>query len=266
MTIQSIVEIKNPDQSKLPPIKENQDIFIPGIINQNISRRNGGLYCICGSGGSGKSSMMLNQFRDKNSYKKVFDNIYYFNPEGSFNSVKKHPFEKHDKVYHTLDIETLQMVYEELLSKKKEATKKKEKKTKAYESESESEEEEEKHEIEYSCIVIDDFADELKNKNLQNYLNKFIIKLRHLCCKLIITLQSYYYLPKLIRKQITYLVLFKSKNTEEFQSISKELMNLNKEDSLTLYNYIFDQPYTHLDIDLSNHTYYKNFNKLQIQN
>ena len=226
MTIQSIVEIKNPDQSKIIPIKENQDIFIPGIINQNISRRNGSLDVICGAGGSGKSSMMLNQFKDKKMYKKIFDNIYYFTPEGSFNSVKNHPFEKHDKVFHTLDIETLQMVYEELLTKKKDATKKKEKKTKAYESGSESEEEEEKHEIEYSCIIIDDHADELKNKNLQKYLNKFIIKLRHLCCKLIITLQSFFYCPKIIRKQISYLVLFKSRNIDEFETVAKELMNL----------------------------------------
>ena len=42
-------------------------------------------------------------------------------------------------------------------------------------------------------------------------------------------------------------------------------MNLNKEDGLTLFNYVFDAPYNHLDIDLVNNIYYKNFNKLELK-
>ena len=48
-----INEIKNPTQMKMKPIKEKMDIYVPGIINENISRRNGMISVLTGSGGSG---------------------------------------------------------------------------------------------------------------------------------------------------------------------------------------------------------------------
>ena len=99
MTI-TINEIENPHKMKMKPIKERQDIYVPDVVNQNISRRNGMVYCLSGSGGSGKSSLMLNMFKDKNMYRQKFHNIYYFCPVSSFTSVDKHPFENHEKVYH----------------------------------------------------------------------------------------------------------------------------------------------------------------------
>ena len=40
-------------------------------------------------------------------------------------------------------------------------------------------------------------------------------------------------------------------------------MNLNKEDGLKVFNYVFNVPYNHLDINTTNNTYYKNFNELK---
>ena len=96
-------------------------------------------------------------------------------------------------------------------------------------------------------------------------LNKMVIKARHLCLSFIFTTQSFYNLEKTIRKQLTYTTIFKPKNIEEGLSIMKELMNLNKEDGLKLFNYVFDAPYNHLDIDLVNNIYYKIFNKLELK-
>ena len=55
MTIKSIELIPNPYTKKMTPIKEKQDILIPDIVNPNISKRNGMVYCLTGSGGSGKT-------------------------------------------------------------------------------------------------------------------------------------------------------------------------------------------------------------------
>ena len=38
----------------------------------------------------------------------------YFCPQSSFLSVLKHPFEKHDKVYHELTVGILMIIYEQL--------------------------------------------------------------------------------------------------------------------------------------------------------
>ena len=89
-----------------------------------------------------------------------------------------------------------------------------------------------------------------------------IIKARHLRCAFIFTLQSYYYYPKILRKQITYITIFKSKNVEEFNSIARELLNLNIENALKLYNYVYNSDYNHLDLDTVQNKVYKNFHEL----
>ena len=132
-------------------------------------------------------------------------------------------------------------------------------------SESESDDDEIK-EIQYSCVIIDDFANDLKNNDIQKQLNKMLIKARHFCCMFVFTLQSYMYFPKMLRKQITYAVIFKPKNTSEWNSIAEELIHYNKEDALKLYNYIFDEPYKTFCYDTVENKIYKSFNLLKIEN
>ena len=120
-------------------------------------------------------------------------------------------------------------------------------------------------EIRYSCIIVIDFADVLKQKDIEKVLNMMLIKARHLRCAFIFTLQSYYYFPKILRKQLTYITIFKPKNIEEWFSISNELLNLNKDDGLKLYNYVFDENYNHLDLDTVQNLIYKNFNILELK-
>ena len=276
MTIHDIEEVKNPTGTVFKPIKEKQNIYVPDIVNQNISRRNGMIYVMAGSGGSGKTNLLLNMFKSKSCYRNIFNNIYYFCPAASFASLKNHPFEKHDKVYHELTVSLLEEIYNELVSKriddnesKVEKKKRKEKYARALglsgDDDDDDEESEEEKEVEYSCIIIDDFADSLKDKHIQRQLNKMLIKARHLCCSFIFTLQTYLYFPKSLRKQITYITMFKPKNIEEFNSIVRELLNYNKDDALLLFNYVFNEPYAHLDMDTVENRLYKNFNELVIK-
>ena len=60
-------------------------------------------------------------------------------------------------------------------------------------------------------MIIDDQADSLKDKDIQRVLNKMLIKARHISTAFIFTLQSYYYFPKILRKQITNITIFKPK-------------------------------------------------------
>ena len=240
MTIKTIIEIEN-DKLKLgAPIKETMLVFIPDVDpNLNIPCRNGFHAVFCGSGGSGKSSLMMNLI--KGPYKKKFDNIYYFCPMVSFTSVKNHPFKKHDKVYHEFTVNALSEIYKELEEKKEEKSN------------------------QYSLIILDDLADSLKNNDIQVLMNKMMIKSRHLQVSWIISLQAYYYFPKQLRRQITNFILFKTKSIDEFQSLARELFNMNSDDALTLYNYVFDVNYNHLDVDTVTNTYYKNFNLLELK-
>ena len=272
MTITDILEVKNPTDTQFKAIKERADIYVPGIKNLNISRRNGMIYVLAGAGGSGKSNLLLNLFKSKDCYRAVFDNIWYFCPAASFASIANHPFADHPRVYHELDVQTLEQIYLELVEKKVddrpkvEKHKKRKKKSKFEDDFEESDEssDEEKN-IEYSCVVFDDFADLLKCKDIQRQLNKMLIKARHLGCAFIFTLQSYLYFPKILRKQISFISLWKTRNVEEFNSIAKELLNLSKDDSIILYDYVFNAPYNHLDIDTNENKLYKNFNSLSLK-
>ena len=239
MPIQEIHLVPNENlPKKLTPVKEVMNIKIPDVID-GVPNRNGFIWVLTGSGGSGKTSLMLNFFKRKDLYRNKFHNVYYICPMSSFLSVEKHPFDGHDKVHHELTVGLLEGIYQELCDKK------------------ESDED-----TEYNCIIIDDMASTLKENDIQKQLNKMLIKARHINCAFIFTLQSYYYFPKILRKQITNITIFKPKNVEEWDSISKELLNMNKEDALTLYNYVYDEPYTHLDLDTVDNKVYKNFNLL----
>ena len=275
MTIKSIFEIKNKKFPKLQPIKEIQQIRIPKLID-DIPNRNGFIWVLSGSGGSGKSNCYLNFFRSNQLYRGKFHNIYFFCPMSSFLSVEKHPLEKLENIYHDLTVQNLEYVFKDLNSKKADYLQSVEKQKKRKMSKREiflfddddyeEEEEEEERELQYSICIIDDFADALKDIDIQKQLSKMLIKSRHLCCAFVFTLQSYFYFPKILRKQITNITIFKPKNAEEWNTIAKELLNLNQDDGLILYNYVFNEPYSHLDIDTLTNELFKNFNKLEIEN
>ena len=184
-------------------------VFIPNI-NSNLPNRNGAINAIIGSPGSGKSNLLFSTlFKNKNYYRSKFDNLFLISPESSFLSLSKHPFQEHDKVYHDLNVNILESIYEEILDYKRQSI-------------------EEGRDIEHSCIIIDDYADGLKDNDIILMLKKMLIKSRHLNCFFIFTLQAYNMFPLVLRKLITNITLFKPKNNIETENIRSELLNITR--------------------------------------
>ncbi len=180
MTIKDIIEIKNEQlPKKISSVKEVMNIKIPDIIDGGIPNRNGFIWVLTGSGGSGKTSLLLNFFKRKELYRSKFRNIFYICPMSSFLSVQRHPFSNHDKVYHELTVDVLEGIYNLLCAEMKE-----------------SEEEEQ----EYNCIIVDDMASSLKENDIQKVLNKMLIKARHLNCAFIFTLTIILLFSKNVKK------------------------------------------------------------------
>ena len=239
-----ITETPN-DLPNINPVKERMDIYVPDV-NKHIPHRRGFVYGMVGSGGSGKTSLLLSMFKHREYYRSKFDNIHLFIPESSYLSVTKHPFKDHGNVYHELTIDALEDIYDELLDLKEEAIN-------------------EGWPIETSLIIIDDMANNLKDIELVKQLNKMIIKSRHLSVCWIFTLQSYNLLNLTIRKQFTNLTIFKPKNAKETVAVSSEVINMNRDSTVKLFNYVFSEPYSHLDVDTFTGQLYKNFNPLTIE-
>lgn len=245
MPILEIREEANPNVKAQKPIKERMDIYVPGIPD-GYSRRNGAIYLLVGSGGSGKTSMMLNMFKPSGPYRRKYHHIYYYCPQASFASVQDHPFKEHDKVYHELTMQGLEELKQELMNRKEET--------------------DEDDDQEYSCVIIDDFANDLKDKGIQKLLNSMLIKARHLNTTFIFTLQSYAYMPKTLRKQVVFASIFKPRNAEEWEMIRTEILQMKRDDAKKLYDYVYDKPYMHLDVDAFDNKFYKNHNYLNIVN
>jgi GTPase SAR1 family protein len=66
MPIEHIEEHENKEFPNIDPVKEVMDIYIPDVIG-GVPNRNGFIWVLSGRGGSGKTSMLLNFFRRKNS-------------------------------------------------------------------------------------------------------------------------------------------------------------------------------------------------------
>lgn len=244
MTITNIVENTNEQFPRVKPVKEKMNIFIDGVPS-GIANRNGAIYLICGPPGSGKSSFMLSLFRSSKLLRRKFSNIWLFTPMASFLSVRNHPFEKHDKILHELSGEAIRDITSQLEKMKEEA-------------------DESDEEMEHSCIIIDDFASELKSKEIERALKNLLIRTRHLNCYVIITAQNYNMIPMSLRKMVTFASIFKPRTKAEWESISKELLKYEGEDSQKIFNYVFSEPYAHLDIDAFEDKFYKNSNLLSI--
>ena len=77
-------------------LKEKMNIFIPDV-KPYFSCRNGMVYVLVGSGGSGKTQLLMSLFKNKDAYYKNFHHIYYFCPASSYLSLEDHPFKKTSK-------------------------------------------------------------------------------------------------------------------------------------------------------------------------
>ena len=239
-----ITEIES-NLPKTTPVKEVMSIFIPNI-HENLPRRNGMVYTLVGGAGSGKSSLLMNLFRDKNLYKKKFNKLYYFTPEGSFSSTQNHPFAKHVSVFHELEPDIIEDIQEECIANKQECI-------------------DEGYEQEYNCVILDDMVDRLKDKDMVRCLRRHLIKSRHANCAWIIITQSWNAIPLLLRKLIFYTTMFKPRNYQEADLLRREVIGMNEKDCNQLFDYCFDEPYNYLTIDNVLGKYSKNFNPLNIE-
>jgi ABC-type dipeptide/oligopeptide/nickel transport system ATPase component len=231
------------DLPNTSPVYENFGVYIDDI-NENLPRHNGTIWCLCGKGGSGKSSLFLSLFKSKKFLKRKFDEIDYIVRESSFNSVNKNPFEKHKNIHHDLTAELLHQLHRDALERKQMCI-------------------ENNEPFEHTCIIIDDFGANLKDLEIQHALKEIMNIARHANLYVVFIVQTYIMVPVEIRRIFTHLTLFKC-NVEEWDVIRGEYLMTNKNKAEQIYNYVFDEPFNHLDINMKAGELRKNFKLLVI--
>jgi len=196
---------------------------------------------VSGGMGTGKSTFIANLFKatGKNRiYRKVFESVMYATPKEVFDSEEDHAFKNHPKVYHDLTQDTFNKISEQAIATKNDDGN--------------------------SCLVIDDFSEQLKNKQTEYNLRKLINKHRHLKLNIIISALNQKALAKTLRALIDVVILFKPKSMVETENFSQEVFGLTKDEAKALFDFVFDAPYNFLMYNARTHTFYKNFNRLKL--
>jgi hypothetical protein len=212
------------------------------------------LWCIVGSAGSGKTSLLYSLVAGKRkdgkrqSYRKLFNHIYVVSPTIGKDSIKKDPFSKlpDEQIYRSLTLEALEELHEIVAANRKEK--------------------------ENSLIIFDDVGSQLKkSRDIELKLKELTMNRRHLYLSIFCLCQKYRDMPTGMREQMSHVSLFRPKTQNEKDAITEDLLPIRKQDVNQLYDYLYKDDkadrYTFMYIDLSlqnssKFLYHKNFNRL----
>ena len=188
---------------------------------------------LLGRPGSGKTSLLYSLF--KKPLKKCFHTIYLFQPSTSRASMKDKLFDKlpDDQKYEELNFDNL----EEVLSRI------------------------ESSEDENHCIIMDDCGSALKDPACLKMLKQIFQNRRHLHVSIYFLCQTYYSVPKDLRKLFNNLFVFKvAKN--ELLSIFDELVESKAKYILDISKTVFDNVYNFLFMNVDSQRIFKNWDEL----
>ena len=236
---------------RVTKIKMSCDDYHTDIDDKLLIPRNG-FYVIVGSAGSGKTNVLIWLLSHKKNFgwNNKFDKVFYFSP--SVHTIGKKLALNEDRVFNTFNASILDEILEENHMENQELI-------------------DEGEEPNQSLFIFDDLITELKKKENVNSLMKLIYNRRHQNAYIVILSQKYNMLPLKLRVSISgnkgALLLFKSQNRAENESIRNEVLDLNKEEFNQLSDYVYDVPYSFIYVRFDrsqSRMYHKNFNELSL--
>jgi len=191
-----------------------------------------------GRQGSGKTSLLINFIKNKNLYRKVFNYIYVIMPHSSRKSLRNNIFDKYlpiEQIYEELNEETIGDIYNKLKENSENGFK--------------------------SLVIFDDVQKALKNYQVLLSLKNIIANQRHLKVVNLILVQNYFSLDKSLRELINNIIMFKLNKTQT-EKIFNECVEQAKDKFEKIRNFVFDEPYNWLFINLPSQKIFKGFDEI----
>lgn len=190
--------------------------------------------------GSGKTSLLISLFKDKNLMRKVYDNIVLVMPKQSLMSLKAkdNVFKKLSLEKYYENLENIDQIREQI---------------KYYAQEGET-----------TCLILDDVATYLKDGYVQRALSDIVLNRRHFKCSIILLTQIYNKMPLVIRKMINVAVILFRPAKKEMNDMFNELLEYNEDISHQIYNIAFKKPFDQLWIDVPNQLVYANADRILV--
>lgn len=186
---------------------------------------------------SGKTSLLFSLM--KGILKKCFHTIYVFQPTESRASMSNDIFGKlpKDQLYSELNYENLQEVMDKIKQDAAEGLN--------------------------SLIIFDDQTAHLKKKDTLQLFKELIYNRRHLRTSLYFCVQTYYSVPKDLRRLWTNLFIFKT-SKDELKNIWNELIEYDDTFLPKIRKMVYDKPYQYLFLNTDTQRIFKGFDELII--
>lgn len=194
---------------------------------------------LCGRAGSGKTSLLFSMFKSKEIFRKVFHNIFLFQPFASASSVKNNIFDKipDDQKFNELDYESLSGVMDKVRNEDKQYN---------------------------NAIIFDDMTAYLKHGEVEKLLRELIFNRRHYRTSIFFLVQSYNAVPLAIRKLFTNLFIFKV-TKKELELIRDEIIETVPKDCVgDLAKLVYDKPHEFLFINADSQRLFKGYDEIII--
>jgi len=192
---------------------------------------------ICGKPGAGKTSIITNFV--KTIFKKAFEHILVFMPEGSRRSIENDIYGKQlppGDLYDALTADNLEDVIEKLNESSEEG--------------------------ENTLLLIDDFQSALKDPDIQKRLQTIVTRMRHLRCSIFILQQNFQKLPKFLRELVTNVITFNI-GKSQLNKLFEETVQLDKEKFQNLIDLAFKDKNDYIIINVNgNRNIYKGFDRI----
>jgi len=216
------------------PLHKKLDKFeLTKFLNQHTTN------LLIGKPKSGKTSLLFSLFENRDILRRVYHKIYVFQPEPSRSSMKNDIFGKlpPDQLFNELNFENLDLVMDEI-----EAT----------------------SDLNIA-IIFDDVGASLKNFDTMNLMKKLIFNRRHLHTSVFFLVQTYYSIPKDIRKLFSNIFVFRV-NKNELATIFDEIVEDKEMVDIApqIAKLVYDKPYNFMFINTDSQRIFKNFDELII--
>lgn len=185
---------------------------------------------------SGKTSLLYSFFKSPKLFRKVFHNIFLFQPSHSRQSMKDNLFGKipDEQKFEELNEENLQVVINVIKSEDKKYN---------------------------NCIIFDDMTAYLKNHDTLKLFKELIFNRRHLRTSIFFLVQTWYSVPKEIRKLFSNIFIFrvsKQENDAIYSEVIEDKVKYQNEISKLVYN----EPFKYLFVNLNSQRFFDGFNEL----
>lgn len=191
-------------------------------------------YGIIGGPGSGKTSLWLNLITTKGKYYyKKFDKIFIFS--SSIHTITKKIDLEPERFYNGLDWTDFSLLLETI-----------------------------KESEDRVLLIFDDVISSIQ-KNIKPFLN-LVYNRRHIGggCSLMLVSQVFNKIPLEVRKVMSGVFLFTTRNKRELDSFFEDYISYSRDDFSLILKKCFDTKHSFIYIDTTTDTIFHNFNKLTI--